>query len=552
MRKTQSPNPISVVEFDYAVTGLELRDALFNKNVRVHVPISQAWLAGRDASQAVAALFEMPEIILSARYQSASGGTGWIGCETYPSTDIGGRPPSAKWLDIWFNEQGGFTTNLYDGENDNIGLQMGAYLTEHTYLFDAQRIPQNDFPFGGGVRLSQNADNLAQVLIGLQANRTEFGNYVAHVRRVLPLIKWVSVTSSPHRGQNAEIKIWNVEENTGRDDLAVPLSQCGTGIGQVLAILFVVTRSANNVIIIDEPNSFLHPRASKELIGILSENRQNQFIISTHSPETIAAAQPERLFILGFENERTMVRQVDRKDLNSARQVLDELGSQLSDVFGADFVLWVEGPTEVDCFPVLLKALGRELPVGLAIAPLRNTGELESKRHAEIVADIYRNLSSAHTVLPTTIGLSLDGDKKGLDSERTLKIAFGDVIHFLERRCYESYLLHCEAIASLLNSLPSFQSQAVSVDAVRTWIEAEGRKKLYKADNFLPFTKEWMKAVDAPVLLEQLFQDLSGAKETYRKTLHSIELTRWLLANDRAFIQELIDYVASLVPDRLH
>src|SRR5205807_561938 len=96
-------------------------------------------------------------------------------------------------------------------------------------------------------------------------------------------------------------------ETTGRDDLAIPLAECGTGIGQVLSILYVVLKSEGNIIIIDEPNSFLHPRAAKALVSILREDRRNQYIISTHSPEVIVAAEPDRLFVLRFASEKTEV-----------------------------------------------------------------------------------------------------------------------------------------------------------------------------------------------------------------------------------------------------
>jgi len=46
----------------------------------------------------------------------------------------------------------------------------------------------------------------------------------------------------------------------------VPLSESGTGVGQVLAILYVVfTSEYPRTIVIDEPQSFLHPGAVRKL-----------------------------------------------------------------------------------------------------------------------------------------------------------------------------------------------------------------------------------------------------------------------------------------------
>jgi hypothetical protein len=43
------------------------------------------------------------------------------------------------------------------------------------------------------------------------------------------------------------------------------------------------------------------PRAAKELIGILKEDRSNQYIIATHNPEVVVSADPERYLMLRFQ-----------------------------------------------------------------------------------------------------------------------------------------------------------------------------------------------------------------------------------------------------------
>lgn len=48
--------------------------------------------------------------------------------------------------------------------------------------------------------------------------------------------------------------LWNIDPDTEREDLTVPLSESGTGVGQVLAILYVVfTSEYPRTIVIDEP-----------------------------------------------------------------------------------------------------------------------------------------------------------------------------------------------------------------------------------------------------------------------------------------------------------
>jgi predicted ATPase len=81
------------------------------------------------------------------------------------------------------------------------------------------------------------------------------------------------------QGNLVELFIWPHETWTERLDLAVPLAKCGTGVGQLLAIFYViVTADQPRVIIIDEPQSFLHPGAVRKLLEVLSEYPYHQFI----------------------------------------------------------------------------------------------------------------------------------------------------------------------------------------------------------------------------------------------------------------------------------
>jgi hypothetical protein len=254
--------------------------------------------------------------------------------------------------------------------------------------------------------------------------------------------------------------------------------------------------------------------------------------------------------MLNFSNERTITKELDQADVDSARQMLDEIGSRLSDVFGADAVVWVEGPTEVECFPILLKAEGKQMSPGVAIAPLRSTGDLEGK-HAEACADIYRNLSSAGSILPVNVAISLDGDKRGNARVASLEMVFGKIIRFLPRQMYECYLLQPEALASLLNALPTFTGAPTTSEAIENWMHAEGNKTKYGATAVTPMSAEWLSRVNAARLLDDLFQSLSGAKEIYRKTTHSVWLTRWLVENDKACLNELLTYVSELIPSEV-
>lgn len=87
--------------------------------------------------------------------------------------------------------------------------------------------------------------------------------------------------------------------------------------------------------------------------------------------------------------------------------------------------------------------------------------------------------------------ISLDGDKTGSTRVASLEEVFGKIIHFLPRHMFECYLLHPEALAALLNSLPGFADTKVTGDAVKKWIESEGSNPRYKVANLKPMSPEW-------------------------------------------------------------
>ncbi len=174
--------------------------------------------------------------------------------------------------------------------------------------------------FGRNEILASDAANLPEALNTLQSNYIQFNRFNAVVREILPDVRRVAVR--PHR-QNAalEVLIWNHDPKTEREDLAIPLSESGTGVGQVLAILYVVlTSDFPRTIIKDEPQSFLHSGAARKLIEILKRYSLHQFIISTHSPTVIAAANPATITLIRQEDTESVCELLDTAQVGEQRK----------------------------------------------------------------------------------------------------------------------------------------------------------------------------------------------------------------------------------------
>src|SRR5262249_13320326 len=157
------------------------------------------------------------------------------------------------------------------------------------YVFESERRCAESCRAGRNPVLAPNCSNLAEVVHLMQSeNPTRFQQFNALLRQVFPELHGITATYSKSGGDVVEIRVWLTPLDSQRDDLTIPLSECGTGLSQIIGLLYVAKMSYTpSVIAIDEPDSFLHPDASRALMKVLRQFDQHQYIVSTHSPEII-------------------------------------------------------------------------------------------------------------------------------------------------------------------------------------------------------------------------------------------------------------------------
>jgi len=311
----------------------------------------------------------------------------------------------------------------------------------------------------------------------------------------------------------------------------------------------VLTSEYPRTIIIDEPNTFLHPGAARKLIEILKEFPQHQYIVSTHSPEILKAADPDSLTLIRWDKPQSKIEQLDPKEVKDTKKCLVEVGAKLSDVFGADNILWVEGETEEQCFPLILQ--GKYPRFGTNIVRIRNTGELEAKRGlAEKIWDIYRRLSTGSSLIPPAVSFVLDQEGRTPEQmERLISISDG-LVHFLPRRTYENYLLNPSALLAVTRELSNFYKTPITEGDISKWFAENGGKTKYldpAQATVDPSNKEWLEKVHGAKLLIDYFQEFSQGRYSYKKTDHSFELTKWLIENERKTLEELEGFLIRIL-----
>lgn len=425
-------------------------------------------------------------------------------------------------------------------------------LRHKIYRFESERFHIGECYAGTSVELKQSAVNLAEVISQLQLpGRTGiYQQFNEYVNIIFPDIAFVSARPKPKKSITNdkllhEVLIWSLEAyQQDMVEMALPLADCGTGVSQVLAILYVIiTASEPQVIIIDEPQSFLHPSAAKKLIEILKEFPQHQYFIATHSPQIITTADPTTIVQLSYIDGETTAKIIDANETTQLRSLLSELGVSLSDVFGADNILWVEGLTEEKCFPLILEKLTDIKLRGTQILAVQNTGDLEGK-HANLVFDIYNKLSGGNTLLPPAIGFIFDDEGRKKSKKDDLIKRSNNKLVFLERKLYENYLLDPKAIAHVLNQEDSNRDQPISEEKIQNWLDESKNKNLdQKSSN----VSDWLKDIHGAKILDHLFAELTESRVEFKKTKHSYELTKWLVENNPACLQEIVDLLKKIL-----
>ncbi len=540
-------SPLSRVEITGSCDGAELKRTFLKGGGRFHYP----WPKGRPKNEQNARA--LIEEIFSARpatlrLQAQAGLNGPAAVQ-----GSGGLPLS--WAGA--PAESDFEVNAFDLSPDAERRAVGAVgftasghdlgvLATHTLLprlfrFQAERLNVGTCHHGISTILAPNAQNLPEVLSNLQANRDLFDDYIRRVREVFPIVESIAVRSAANN--QVEIRVWQLPQASRRDDLAFPLNECGTGIGQVLAILYVAMASEDpQIILVDEPNSFLHPGAARALIRVLRQIPQHQYVIATHAPEVISEAGDCPVIQVQWGGGESRCEVFTAKTTEVSRRLLLDVGARLSDVFGFDEILWVEGPSDQACINAILKVRFPPRP-GLAVLPVRDTGNFDRRRARDVVA-IYRQASMASALLPPTIGFLLDREKRTDRDMDQIMNETDRAVSFLQRAMIENYLMSPPAIADVLATAGDV-GQHQRVEDIEYWIRSNGNAREYRAPEFEPFADGWLSRVDGARLLRDLFLECTNNTIEFRKTEHCEALVSSIVSKQPQFLEPLVDLLES-------
>ncbi|MDT7514874.1 ATP-dependent nuclease [Rhodoferax mekongensis] len=518
------PNPRSVFEVSLATSFGELWRLVGAS--QMYLPIQRGNLSDVDVASAMQLVARDDQaLILTSRFGQGAEALAFTGNELISgvASRQDGNVISSVLIQANPNGQE-LQIQPMNTQLHSTSATYGQSFRQRIYRFSAQRRPGFQCGAQGTVVLDREAVTLPYCINHLQTNDAHGHRILcAWVNRVFPSVKWIQATPN---GGNFELRCLPQAPEARRDDLAIPISRMGAGIGNVIAMFYVVLTARDpQVIAIDEPNAFLHPRALRELLSILeAEGKQHQFILTAHSADVLTAVNTRSISLLEFDGVATQVQQVGPKDLHLLRSGLADLGIRMTDLHAKDQVFWVEGQTEELVMPALLRWACPEVAAGTAVLRVERTGTFSKKKGIEPaeVAQIYERLSKSSALVPPMVCILLDGESLTEAKRKDIETASFGRLRFLDRRMLENYLLHPLAIQTALSEL------GLEVEIA----EIEGSLERALGTNDLV-------SVDAASALHSSFTELSESKLEFRKTRDVPVMIEWILANSPAHLAPL-------------
>lgn len=236
------------------------------------------------------------------------------------------------------------------------------------------------------------------------------------------------------------------------DTTPIFFDQMGQGVAQVLALLTILCTQENKIILLEEIENDLHPRALKSLLNIIEKkSNKNQFIISTHSNivlKQLGSLPSSKIFKTSWAMTESKGHSIPQStiqlienDPQSRLSVLQEMGYDVIDFdLWAGYLLFEESTSELFVKRYFIPTFFPRLTGRICTVAAKGVDDVEPKFKAFINLFVYVHLTGVYRNKAWTI---VDGDEAGQkvtdDLRNTFKAWGNDHFILLSKFDFELY-----------------------------------------------------------------------------------------------------------------
>jgi AAA domain, putative AbiEii toxin, Type IV TA system len=227
----------------------------------------------------------------------------------------------------------------------------------------------------------------------------------------------------------------------------------------------IARAQTSSLLIVDEPEIYLHPDVQRQLIGILRDAGPD-VLLATHSTEMMGEADPAEIMLI----DKTKKSGERLRDIDGVQAALDQIGSlqniTLTKIARYRKVIYVE---DINDFGIILRfahKIGKQaLSSGTELTPVKSGGFASWKQVIALAREIKKALGR-----PIHIGAIYDRDYYCSEEVAEIlqeMVKHLDFAHIHDRKEIENYLLVPNVLERTIDKLVRERSQRNNASTVQ-------------------------------------------------------------------------------------
>ena len=174
------------------------------------------------------------------------------------------------------------------------------------YQIDPNKAREADEYFASEI-LDTNASNLTTVLSKLEKDSLNSEQIIETMSMIVPGLEKIKIEKE--RLSNKTIVTFKEEAISKK----FPAGLVSDGTIYALAMLVIIYSNKNGIILIEEPERGLNPKAIAELIEFFRERSELfNIFVNTHSESIVRVTQPKELFLVDKKDGKTKIKNVQK------------------------------------------------------------------------------------------------------------------------------------------------------------------------------------------------------------------------------------------------